>query len=152
MLDNPAVQAAVQGGVAPFVAALIVAAVLGRTRLAFLAVVAGYATQVALATGFSFTPLSASRKILMLCLLTPVVGLAADVAGLRARAVAYGLAALVGAAAIWVFITLIQQKEGTQAWIAAAGIFAFAAVMAFALLALREDPLRAAAAGLGLGL
>jgi len=57
--SNPALQAAFQGGIAPFVVALIVALVLARTRFAWLAIVAAYATQVALSTGFNFTPLSA---------------------------------------------------------------------------------------------
>src|SRR5262245_57802387 len=125
MLDNPAVQAAMQGGAAPFVAALIVAALLARTRLAWLAIVAGYATQVALSTGFSFTPLSASRKILLLALLAPLIGLGVDMLGLRTRAVAGLLAAVAGAAAVWVFVTLLAQKEGAQMWLAGAGIFLF---------------------------
>jgi hypothetical protein len=152
MLDNPAAQAAWQGGVAPFIAALIVAAVLGRTRFAWLAIVAGYATQVALSTGFSFSPMSASRKILLLCLIAPIVAIAADAMAVRTRAIAYALAVVVGAAAVWVFITIIAQKEGSQAWLVGLGVFAFAAAMAIALLSLREDPLRTGAAGLGLGL
>jgi hypothetical protein len=153
MLDNPAVQAAVQGGIAPFVAALIVAVALGRTRFAWLAIVAGYATQVALATGFTFTPLTASRnKILLLCLLAPVIGIVADLAAAQARSAVYALSALAGAAAVWAFVTLLAQKEGAQMWLAGADVFAFAAVMGYLLLSLRDDPLRTGAAGVGLGL
>ena len=54
-LQHPAVQA----GVAPFVVALIVAALLGRTRFAWLAIVAGWATGYALVNGISFSPLTA---------------------------------------------------------------------------------------------
>src|SRR3954470_7273274 len=147
-LNNPAIQVAVQGGVAPFVVALVVALALARTRFAWLAIVAGYATQVALSTGFSFTPFSASRKILLLCLAAPVLGLVADALSLRGRAVLYAIAALVGVAAVWVFITVLGQKEGSAAWLAAAGTFAFVAVMVGLLVSLRNDPLRAGAAGL----
>jgi len=150
--NNPAVQAAVQGGLVPFVVALIVAAVLNRTRYMWLAIVAGYAAQVALATGFSFSPLSASRKILLLALLAPLVGIAADMMATRARATGYVLAALTGAAAVWVFITLLAQKEGSQAWIAGGGIVLFAFAMTALLVSLRDDALRTGAAGLGLGL
>ena len=150
--NNPAVQAAVQGGLVPFVVALIVAAVLNRTRYMWLAIVAGYAAQVALATGFSFSPLSASRKILLLALLAPLVGIAADMMATRARAAGYVLAALTGAAAVWVFITLLAQKESSQAWIAGGGIVLFAFAMTALLVSLRDDALRTGAAGLGLGL
>ena len=152
LLNNPAIQVAVQGGLAPFVVALVIALALARTRFAWLAIVAGYATQVALSTGFSFTPLSASRKILLLCLLAPIVGIAVDALSPRARAVAYGLAALAGLAAVWVFITVLAQKEGAGAWLYSLGVIAYVGTMVAALLSLRNDPLRAAAAGLGLGL
>lgn len=152
MPDNPALQAALQGVVAPFVAALVVAAVLSRSRFAWLAIVVGYGAQVALATGFSFSPLSASRKILLLCLLAPAVGIAVDALAPRTRAVAYALAAVAGIAAVWAFTTLLAQKEGAQAWLAGLGIFVFAAAMSAALVALRDRPLRTGAAGLGLGL
>ena len=127
--NNPALQAAVQGGIAPFVVALVVAFALARTRFAWLAIVAGYATQVALATGFSFTPLSASRKILLLALVVPIVGLAVDALPARARSIGYAIAALAGLAALWVFLTVLAQKEGAAAWLTGAGLFLFAAAM-----------------------
>jgi len=150
--NNPAVQAAVQGGLVPFVVAVIVAAVLNRSRFMWLAIVAGYAAQVALATGFSFSPLSASRKILLLALLAPLVGIAADMVAARARSTGHVTAALAGAAAVWVFITILGQKEGSQAWIAGAGIALFAFAMTALLVSLRDDALRTGAAALGLGL
>jgi hypothetical protein len=150
--SNPAMQAAFQGGIAPFAVALIVAAALARTRFAWLAIVAAYATQVALSTGFGFTPMSASRKILLLCLAAPVVGIAAYALEARGRSIAYALAALAGLAAIWVFITVLQQGEGASAWMTGIGIVIFAAALVALMLSLRADPLRAAAAGVGLGL
>ena len=148
ILEHPAVQ----GGVAPFVVALIVAAVLGRTRYGWLAIVAGYATMVALSTGFSFSPLSASRKILLLCLLAPLVGMAADTFVTRARPVAYALTLVAGVAAAWVFLSVLSQREGAQAWLAALGVLLYAAAMVYAMLSLRDDGLRTGVAGLGLGL
>ncbi len=137
---------------APFIVALIVAALVGHTRYGWLAIVAGYATMVTLTTGFSFSPLTASRKILLLCLLAPLVGMAADAFVSRARPVAYALTLVAGVAAAWVFLSVLAQREGGQAWLAALGVLLFAAAMVWAMLSLRDDGLRTAAAGLGLGI
>jgi hypothetical protein len=150
--SNPALQAAFQGGIAPFAVALVVAMLLARTRFAWLAIVAAYATQIALSTGFTFSPLSASRKILLLSLAAPVVGIAASALESRGRPIAYALAALVGLATLWVFATVLQQREGAAAWASGVGIVIFAGVLVALMLSLRRDPLRAAAAGVGLGL
>ena len=150
--SNPALQAAFQGGIAPFVVALVVALALARTRFAWLAIVAAYATQVALSTGFSFTPLSASRKILLLSLAAPVVGIAAYALESRGRTIAYALAALAGLAAVWVFLGILQQREGAAAWSIGIGIVAFAGALVAIVLSLRDDAVRASAAGVGLGL
>jgi hypothetical protein len=132
--------------------ALIVAIALGRTRYAWLAIVAGYATMAVLSNGFSFSPLTASRKILLLCLAAPIVGIAADALYSRARPLAMALAVVVGVAAAWTFLSVLAQREGAQAWTAAAGILLYAAAMVYALLSLRDDALRTGAATLGLGL
>ncbi len=79
LLEHPAVQ----GGVAPLVAALIVAAIFARTRFAWLAILAAYATMVALTTGFSLTPLTVARKTILLGLIVPFVGLALDLHAAR---------------------------------------------------------------------
>jgi hypothetical protein len=70
----------------------------------------------------------------------------------RARAASYVLAGITGAAAVWVFVTLLAQKEGAQAWIAGAGILLYAFTMTALMISLRDDALRTGAAGLGLGL
>ena len=59
LLDNPALQA----GIAPLIVALIIALLMARTPAAWLAIAAGYATMLALSTGLSFSPLTASRKV-----------------------------------------------------------------------------------------
>jgi len=60
----------VQGGLAPFVVALIVAELLQRMRLSGLAIIAGFAVTVYLVSDFSFEALTASRKIVLLGLLS----------------------------------------------------------------------------------
>ena len=68
MLANPAVQ----GGLAPFIAALIVAALLAPFRLGGLAVVTAFATAVYFIAGFDFAPLTATRKIILLGFAAPL--------------------------------------------------------------------------------
>lgn len=150
LLNDPMVQA----GVAPFAVALAVAALLSQVRLAGLAglaLVAGLATTLMLTTGIGFTPLSASRKVLLLVLLAPVVGLVLDAAGVRHRAAAPVLAVLLGAAVAWVFQSLLSQAEAGQALMMGGGVALFVALMAHLTLRLRDDGPAAAAATLGLG-
>src|SRR5258705_175994 len=65
--------------------------------------------------GFGFSTLTATRKILLLSFLAPVLGLALDFGAKDARRfyIAFSLAA--GAATIWVFWSLLQQKDAAQA-------------------------------------
>jgi len=147
-LEHPAVQ----GGAAPFVVALVVAILLGRTRYAWLAVVAGYVTAVAMSTGLSFSPLTATRKVLLLTVAVAVVGVVLDLVGSRARAISTVLAAVAGVAAIWAFWSVLAQREGGALLTGVIAVAVFAAVMAAALMSLRDDPLRVAAATFGLGL
>lgn len=148
LLDHPAVQA----GGGPLVVALIVALALSRTRFAWLGIVAGYATMLALFTGFAFSPLTALRKVMLLCLGAPLVGIAADLLGKPSRIIAPAFSAIAGALTIWVFISVLRQREGLAGYTTAAGIALFVATLVYAVLRLRDDGLRAGAAGLGLGL
>lgn len=170
LLQEPAVQA----GVAPLLAALVVGALgaaLGAWRMAGpnnghrqgpglvaglaagvagAAVAAALLTTLALTTGVSFTPLSASRKLLLLVLLAPLLGLALDLTGWRHRVLAAVLALLLGASTLWVFQSVWAQADALppMAW----GVAAFVAVLAALVLRLREDAVASAAATLGLGL
>ncbi|MCC6193023.1 MAG: hypothetical protein IT518_01020 [Burkholderiales bacterium] len=152
MLDDPFVQAAVHGGIAPFVAALVVGAALGRTRLAWIAIVAGYATMIALAVGFAFDPLTAARKIVLLILLAALVGLVYDAVAASSRNGALALAGAAGAGAVWAVSSVLAQKTPGAMWGASVGIAIFAALLAWLVLELRSDGLRTGAAGLALGL
>ena len=147
-LEHPAVQ----GGVAPFVVALIVAILLGRTRYAWLAVVAGYVTAVAMSTGIALSPLTATRKVLLLTVAVAVVGIVLDLIGPKARAATTVVASIAGVAAVWAFWSVLGQREGAALWTAVIAIALFAAAMAALVMSLRNDPLRVAAATFGLGL
>jgi hypothetical protein len=89
LFEDPMVQA----GVAPFAVALVVVALLARLRpagLAGLAVPAALLTTLVLTTGIGFTPLSASKKVLLLALVAPLLGLALDLLPRLPRAAAWG--------------------------------------------------------------
>jgi hypothetical protein len=147
LLQNPAIQA----GVAPLLVALAVGLVLHGTRFAWLAIVAGYATFVALTTGFQFEPLTAGRKIVLLTLLAPIVGIAVDrTSGRRGALIAVAVVAAV--AAVWTFLSVLSQREGMQAIAPAAGIAAFTIVLTTLFLRMRDDGLRTGAAGVSLGI
>jgi hypothetical protein len=153
LLDDPMVQA----GIAPLLAALAVGGALLATRWSWLAIAAALATTFALSTGIGFTPLSASRKIMLLVLLAPLAGLALDAlerAGRlpRGRASTVGVAVLAGLAAAWVFQSVLAQREGLLAWALGAVVAAFVALLVGLSVRLRDDGAAAGSAALGLGL
>jgi hypothetical protein len=149
LLNHPAVQ----GGLAPFVTALIVTLVLGRVRLGGLAVVVAVCTTVYLVSGFVFEPLSATRKIVVLALAAPVIGLMVDFAFKPTRLGNAILALAAGAATYWVFWPILQSKELKVILLLGGGSALFVAwLVGFSQNFLSEHPMRAGAAGLGLGI
>jgi len=148
LLNNPAVQ----GGVAPFLAALVVAFALFSVRLAGLAVAAALATAVFLIGGAAFPPVSAQQKILLIALAVPVVGVIVDLAFKPTRAAGPVLGLIFGLLALWVGWNVLKQKETAAMLAAGAGVVALVAWLTGAMFALRDDPVRAGAAALTLGL
>lgn len=146
-LQHPAFQA----GIAPLVVALVVGLALSGTRYAWLGIVAAYATLVAQTTGFALEPLTAGRKVLLLSLAAPLVGIAVDAAGGRRAAVAFAAVAF-GAASLWVFQSILAQRSGPEVALLGGGVALFVALLLALMLRLRGDGLRTGAAGVGLGL
>lgn len=148
LLNHPAVQ----GGIAPFVVGLIVTLIFAPARLAGLAAIAGFAVTVWLVGGFSFTPLTATRKIILVSLVAAGVAACADLAFKPTRASGAVLGVLFGAATAWVFWTVLSQKPMKEALMLGAGVCVLVAWLVATAHALRDAPLRAGAAGLTLGL
>ncbi|MCL4745788.1 MAG: hypothetical protein KJZ83_10265 [Burkholderiaceae bacterium] len=148
LLQNPAVQA----GVGPLLVALVLGAALARTRLAWAAVAAGYATMIALSVGFQFTPLSVSRKVLLLVLASPLAGLALDLAAGGRRGVRFAVCAAAAGAAIWAFSSVLVQREMPAALWQGGLIAATTLALSWSVLARSDDGIATGAAGLGLGL
>lgn len=141
-----------QGGFAPFLVALIVGLVLARTRFAWLAIMPAYATMVALDTGFSLFPPTVARKTMAIGLLAPLVGIGADLYPRTSRRIALALVIIAALLSLWIFQTVLQNRLGSSAIMAGAGVAVFVAAMIATILRLRDDGVRAGAAGLGLGL
>ena len=93
ILNHPAVQ----GGVAPFVVGLVATLLFAPARLAGLAAIAGFAVTVWLVGGFSFVPLTATRKIILVSLAAAVAGVCADLAFKPTRASGMVLGVVFGA-------------------------------------------------------
>jgi hypothetical protein len=147
LLDHPAVQ----GGLAPLVIALTVAAVFARTRFAWLAILGGYATMVALSTGFSFSPLTVARKTILVGVIAPILGVVLDVVTRSSKTLAAALVVAAGAVSIWIFMTILKQRDTTVAIATGTGVALFVAILVALMLRLRGDGLRTGAAVSGLG-
>ncbi|MBI3372155.1 MAG: hypothetical protein HY017_10410 [Betaproteobacteria bacterium] len=147
VLNHPAVQA----GVAPFIAGLVVAGVLGPLRAGGLATAAGFLTAVFLVSGFQFSPLTATRKLILLGMLAPAIGLVADFAFKPTRATGPVLGAMFGAASVWTFISVLQQKPMNEAVLMGGGIALLTAWLVAATYSLRDEPVRLGASGVILG-
>jgi hypothetical protein len=148
MLNHPAVQ----GGLAPFAAGLVIAALFAPVRLAGLAAIAGLFVTVWLVGALAFVPLTASRKILLVSLVAAVVGVCVDLAFKPTRASAPVLGVLFGAAAVWVFWSVLSQKPMSELLVRGGGVAVFVAWTVAIFNTLGGRPVRAGAAGLGLGL
>jgi hypothetical protein len=152
LLANPAIQA----GIAPFVVALVLALVLRPLGWFWsgLALAAGVLATVQLTVGIQFLPLTSStRKITMLILAAPLVGLAADLLSFaRARRLLRWLLASVAAAAVlWVVWPVLLRKEGLMLWAFAGGVLAYVLWLVAWSEVLRDDSLRAGACAVALG-
>lgn len=149
LLSNPAVQ----GGVAPFLAGLVATLVFMRLRLAGLAVVAGFLTCTYFVSGFHVSPLTVTRKIVLLAIAAPVIGVLIDFA-FKPNPMAAGLLGLAAAAgALWTFWPVIAAKPAAEAWrLGAIAALSVGFMVAFGQRVLAPDAVRAGAAGLALGL
>lgn len=149
LLNHPMVQA----GVAPFVVALLVAGALWRTRFAWLAVVAGYLVAVSLASGLSFEPLTAGRKVTLLVLLSPLVGAVLDrLVSPGPRWLPWLIAAVCGLSTAWVFASVLGQREWAPRIGMAAALALYVGLHTLLALRLRDDGTAGGAAGVASGL
>ena len=149
LLSNPAVQ----GGVAPLLAALVVTLALRPVRLAGVSLIAAFIVSVHLVSGLQFTPLTVTRKIVLIALVAPLIGLLVDFAFKPTRIGIAVAAAAAAGAALWAFWPVLSQKSAQQAWLlGGSAAFSAAFTSAIALSKLSTDPVRAGAAALAVGI
>ncbi|MEO7403874.1 MAG: hypothetical protein ABIU95_09425, partial [Burkholderiales bacterium] len=148
LLDHPAVQ----GGLAPLIVALVLAALFSRHRVAWLAVTVAYAVSIALSTGFAFSPLTVGRKIILVALAAPILGLIADVLTRKSQALGMTIALILGLAALWVFQTLLMQRPTAQGVGLGLSLVVFVTAIVWLTQRSSGSGLRIGAIGLGLGL
>ncbi len=147
LLNHPAVQA----GMAPFLAALVAAELFNRLKLSGLAIIAGFAATVYLASDFNFDPLTAARKIVLSGLIGTLIALLIDI--LRIRWFGSLLPVIGGAAAIWTAQRIFQQQESPLVLQWGAACAAYAGILIWGMDKLLEkEPIRAAGAATALGL
>lgn len=142
---------AFQSGVAPFVSASLMLLGAYRSRWIGLCVTAGFVTVVALAVGFSFEPLTASRKLVLLVVAAAALGAASDLAVKRARWHTLALTLLAGAGAVWMVAGVLRQQDAARVMLYAAGSSAYFIWLVISVNAQQADSLRAGAGGLALG-
>lgn len=146
LLHNTAVQALL----IPFLLALLTAELLQRMRLSGLAIIAGFAITVYLVSGFGVTPLNSTHKIIW-------IGIASGLIGIPLSLLNWSLwrpviTVLAGSAAIWVALNILLKHPTPTALQWGAGCALYAGWIAFWMDDLQESPVRAASAGMALGL
>jgi hypothetical protein len=147
-LDHPAVQAAL----APFLVAFVLAWALRPAKLSGLAVVAGFAVAVAMIAGVDLAPLTTTRKIFLVVLASPLLGIVIDLLVKSGASAAASAALVLGGVTPWVFLNVLRQQEGAAPWMTGFGLALFSAWLAGSLVALRGDPARIGASAVALGL
>lgn len=146
LLNHPAVQA----GLVPFLVALVTAELFQRIKLSGLAIIAGFAATVYLASDFNFEPLTASRKIVLAGLLCALFALPLSL--LKARWVGPLLAVLGGAVAVWVALRILLQQETPFMLLWGVGCAVYVAILVWGMDKLENEPMRAANAATALGI
>jgi len=145
LLNHPAIQA----GLAPFLAGLVAAGLFQRVSLSGLALIAGFAATVYLASDFGISPLTSSRKIVWLGLSSAAFGLLFSL--VRLSVFSSLLPILGGAASIWVALRILQNQPPQTALLWGAGCAAYVTLVVWGMDKLETDSLRSANAGAALG-
>lgn len=150
LLTNPAFQS----GIAPFLVALIIGAVFQRTLGWFWAgfsLIIAFLVNVYLTVGFEITPLTSTRKIILLGTVAAVVGFAMDAVGLKRRWLTIVMLASGVASVIWLVWPVLLRKESDAMWMLGFQASAYAAVLGLGFAILRHKAMKVSAATVALG-
>jgi hypothetical protein len=142
----------VRAALAPFLAGFLVALIGFKLRLGGLAAAAGFCTTAWLIGELQLTSLAAQRRLMLLALAAPALGLLAVFAFRAGRATAYALGVAFAAASVWAFAAPLWQKPPIPMFIVGGGIVLFVAWTVAFTASLHANSVRGGAAGLGLGI
>lgn len=150
LLQNPAVQSAI----IPFVLTLIVVLALQRIswKWAGISLIIGFLSCVYLTMGLEFTPLTSTRKIIILALLAFTLAMALDFMGLRHKWLSYGLAVVGALASTWIVWRFAERQEAFQTWIIVISSMLYCGLIIFSHDKLSTDPEHSPAALLSLAI
>lgn len=146
LLTHPAIQAVL----APFLIALLTAELLQRLRLSGLAIIAGLAITIYLVSSFSLVPLNSTRKIVW-------IGLASGLLTIPLILLNWAfwrpiLTVLAASAAVWVTWHALLSHPTATAIQWGLGCALYLGWLVFWMDDLQDSPVRAASAGMALGL
>ena len=115
LLNHPAVQS----GIIPFIVSILIILVLGKIkpRLTGFAAIIAFTVSVAMAMGFSPTPLTSPKKIVLLTYFVAIIGVILDMADERVnryRYVIHTALAVIGAIGLLWVIWPVVSREGSQ--------------------------------------
>lgn len=149
LLQNPAVQA----GIIPFGAALILGLIVHRLGWywAGLALMAGFVATVYVVAGFQFQPWTSTRKIIALGLGAGGLGLLLDMYPWSRRWLPVVLFILAGAAVLWVGWPVLKRREGMELWSLGIGSVLFSGWCTVTMESLRSKPVQASSAVVAMG-
>ncbi len=149
LLNHPAAQAALF----PFLAALVLAALLRTTRQMGLAILAGFLCAAWLTVGFEFESLTSVKKLLLVAAGAGVLGIVFELTAPRPRTLhRIVAAAVIALAAAWVLQRILAQAELARAALTAFAVAAFCIAMLSGADRASRDPVAAASAALMSGL
>jgi hypothetical protein len=138
-MDSLMSHPAVQSGIIPFVIALAIIVILGNTKpvLMGLAAVVAFIATVMLVTGLGLSPLTSTKKIILIAYLAAVLGLVVDLAGEKLgsyRKYTPGVFALIAVITVLWVIWPVVSRESTENPIGiAVGLSAYVAWMVFGI-------------------
>lgn len=150
LLNNPAIQ----GGIAPFIVALVIAGLFMKFRnLAALSIVGGVLTTVMLTTGIQFDPMTSTRKITLLIIIIPLIALLLDLFHAEeSKKIVPIFYAIAAASIIWVLWPVLSRDPFSETLIPLLGYIIYATWMTGVFLKFVEMPrISAASAAVGTG-
>lgn len=150
LLANPAIQ----GGVAPFLVALVIAGLFLRLNiLAGLAIAAGFVTTVMLTTGIAFEPMTSTRKITLLVMVIPVLAIVLQLIDKYNDFTIKVFYTFAAAAVLWVLWPVIKNNPSIEMLFLTLSYIAYAGWMMKMFMRMSEEPaIVASTAATGVGI